>query len=151
MLKNILKIMSVLMMLFVLAACYLPNEPDVPEKSYDTVEFMYVRVLQVIHPEMSGTKGSTISSDEFGGINMPPWTSVGVDKWQVEQLLYYSKRAYHIYTIDMKVTDGYVAVAEDFYAKVKGTQEWKKLPVSENGEMIGKWANFYFDSNGIHY
>lgn len=119
-----------------------------PEKTSDVMEFMYVRVLPIIDPNSPDTKGPNLWSDEFKGLTMPLWTSVGVDKWQVEMQLYYSTKEYHVYVIDGKVGED-ASVAEDIYGRIKGTQEWKKLPVSQNGVRLGKWTNFYFDSNGF--
>ncbi len=130
-------------------ACKSVTNPEPPQKTNDIVEFMYVRDLPIISPGDPDTKGSSIWSDEFKGINMPPWTPAGQNTWGTEKTLYYSKKLYHIYTIDMKVTNGYVAVADTFYARVKGTQDWIKLSTSSKGDIVGKWADFYLNQEGI--
>jgi hypothetical protein len=126
------------------------NSSKPPEKISDVVEFMYVRDLSIINPNAPDpTTPNPIESDEFGSTIsvMPPYQFVG-NGWQVEYLLSYSSKLYHISTGDGKVSNG-DAVADTFYARVRGTTSWTKLPTGPNGKVPGRWANFYLNTNGI--
>lgn len=148
-----MKKITVLMLIFVLAACYLPNAPDVPEKSYDTVEFKYQRVLPIINP--SGLDPSwamwveRLSNGSTPGGNLSEWHLTDSDQWQCWGVMDYSQYCHYVWTGDGKVRFS-GATATKFYARIQGQQNWIELPVEQNGLVDGEWAKFFIDKNGIH-
>lgn len=136
------------MLVFVLAAC--KESPEIPEKTYDTVEFMYQRVKPIIHPEWNDPSCFMIWRNNGGGMNLR-LTLTGHDEWRAEGTLDYtsSQNPYYIWVDDQKVKEW----AEDIFARIKGQQEWIKLTlIKPNGNHpLGEWAVFCLDKNGIYF
>jgi len=147
--KKMFVIFAVLFFVFFMAACYLPNKPDLPEKSYDQVEFMYQRTMPIISPNNPDPSGMTVWHERFGGGNPSCWSSIGPDQWVCSMRLDYDQVPYHIYLIDGKVISEYVSIARTIFARIHGQNDWIQLITIER-HSSDEEAKFILDKNGIH-
>jgi len=111
---------------------------------------MYQRTKPVVDNNATGPNGFSIFNRAKGG-QAVGLRYLGNDQWKGEATLQYTTSPYWICTIDMKVTGAYEAVAETFYARIRGTSEWTELTCIEpdpNGTG-GLAAKFYLDDKGI--
>jgi hypothetical protein len=122
-------------------------DPTPPGKSYDTVEFMYQRVLPIINPSAPDPTGAMWGEGFSGSITggkLSDWCSTGLNEWQGWGVMNYSQYGHYVWTGDGKVRP-YGAIATKFFARIQGQQNWIELPVEQNGLVDGEWAKFLFN------
>ena len=139
-------------------ACKSPESPEPePTKTEGIIELMYVRVLPIINPNGADptwvswcTYGLTDDGRLSGGDPLS-LHSTGSNQWQCEHKFRSCQSCYYVWTGDGKVKNPGVtlAVAEKFFARIKGQQDWKELPVELNGLIDGKWAKFIYNQGVI--
>ena len=145
------KMLIVLILMAFFVGCKLFNGPSDPGKSYDTVEFMYQRVLPIVNPSGPDPSwamwGEGFSGSITGG-NLSEWHSTGLNEWQGWGVMNYSQYGHYVWTGDGKVRFS-GGTATKFFVRIQGQQNWIELPVEQNGLGEGEWAKFFIDKNGI--
>lgn len=129
-----------------------PNEPETPKKIDGTFEIIYERVLPIISPNNPDTWGiASIWHPSLGGRNSGNGVYLGDNKWKSDVYLTFSRTAYSIYFIDMKVTKEYEGVARKISMRLKGKSEWTELVcIVTNPNHEGEAAEFIADNLGVH-
>ena len=146
--KKISIIFLVMLFLVLATACNLITGP---EKSFDTVEFMFQRVAPIIDPRGQDPDYLMIRYSQIGGKNIK-LTSTEYNQWRGETMLDYninSENPYYIWAGDSKTME----CARNIFVRIKGQQNWILLTcIKPNGVVPGiEWAVFCLGKDGIYF
>lgn len=152
--KKSVFLISLLMLL--MSACFEdcdnPVGPDDPENYSGKIEFMYVRVKEIVYPAYPDPTGDGANIYPGAIRNTSPWEQVEANTWVCYAELKYSTGFYWFWLRDKKIS-WVQTTAEDVYARRKGTDDsWLKLICVEDlvvSPSGGKCVRFTWNKQGV--